>query len=174
MGRRSRKTHRVAGASTGERPAGKPALAAPATRRERTAARDTAIREGLEPIGPGTRPLSLTIAAAVAGLIAAGNLIAWAAGLQIRGTRPGLGGILVLSVLLGACAYGLFRARYWGVLGFEVLIALTVIYAALGLTVASNLAAVVLCVAVIGLGGWLFWKLVRVMARIQMPTRPGA
>ena len=29
-------------------------------------------------------------------------------------------------------------------------------------------------VAIVGLGGWLFWKLVRVMARIQMPRpRPG-
>ena len=24
--------------------------------------------------------------------------------------------------------------------------------------------------AIIGLGGWLFWKLIRAMARIQMPT----
>jgi lysylphosphatidylglycerol synthetase-like protein (DUF2156 family) len=162
----------VAGATTGERATGPPAPSpAPAPRRERSAARDTTIREGLEPIGPGSRPLSLTIAAAVAAFIAGANLVAWAAGLEIRGSRPGLGGILVLTVLLGACAYGLFRARYWGVLGFEVVIALTVIYAALGLTVASNLAAVALCLSVIGLGGWLFWKLVRVMARIQMPTR---
>ena len=39
------------------------------------------------------------------------------------------------------------------------------------LAVASNVLAVVLCVAVIVPGGFLFWKLIRAMARIQMPTR---
>ena len=51
------------------------------------------------------------------------------------------------------------------------MLALTVVYAALSLAVASSWGAVVLCLALIGLGGWLFWKLVRVMARIQMPGR---
>jgi hypothetical protein len=37
--------------------------------------------------------------------------------------------------------------------------------------VASNVLAVVLCLAVIVPGGYLFWKLIRAMARIQMPTR---
>jgi uncharacterized iron-regulated membrane protein len=37
--------------------------------------------------------------------------------------------------------------------------------------VASNVAAAVFCLAIIGLGGWLFWKLVRALARLQMPER---
>jgi hypothetical protein len=57
------------------------------------------------------------------------------------------------------------------VLGFEALLGITVAIAALSLLVASNLAAVALCVVIIGLGGWLFWKLVRVMARLQAPER---
>jgi hypothetical protein len=57
------------------------------------------------------------------------------------------------------------------VLGFEALLGITVAIAALSLLVASNLAAVALCLVIIGLGGWLFWKLVRVMARLQAPER---
>jgi hypothetical protein len=29
----------------------------------------------------------------------------------------------------------------------------------------------VLCLVILGLGGWLFWKLVRVMGRLQAPSR---
>ena len=38
--------------------------------------------------------------------------------------------------------------------------------------VASNVTAVALCLAIIALCGPLFWLLVRVMARIQLPGRP--
>jgi hypothetical protein len=65
----------------------------------------------------------------------------------------------------------MWHRRYWAVLGFEALLGITVAIAALSLLVASNLAAVALCVVIIGLGGWLFWKLVRVMARLQAPER---
>ena len=37
--------------------------------------------------------------------------------------------------------------------------------------VASNVAAVVLCLAIIAVAGTLFWFLIRVMARIQLPSR---
>ena len=57
-------------------------------------------------------------------------------------------------------------------LGFQSLLAITIVVAALSLLVASNVAAVVLCLAVLGLGGWLFWALVRVLGRMKVP-RPG-
>jgi uncharacterized membrane protein len=72
-------------------------------------------------------------------------------------------------VILLMAAVGMWRGRYWAVLGFQALLALTIIYAALSLTVAANLAAALLCAGVIGLAGFLFYKLVRAMARIQMP-----
>ena len=46
-----------------------------------------------------------------------------------------------------------------------------VILAALSLLVASNLAALALCLALIFGGGYLFYRLVRVMARLQTPRR---
>ncbi len=114
----------------------------------------------------------MTIGAVVAGLIAVGNLVAYAAGLSVRHEKaPTLGGILILSALMGACSLGMWRARYWAVLGFEALLALTVVFAALSLTVASSIRGALLSVAIGGLGGWLFYKLVRAMARIQMPQR---
>jgi hypothetical protein len=42
----------------------------------------------------------------------------------------------------------------------------------LSVLVASNAVAVLLCLAIIGIAGPLFWFLVRVMARIQLPGRP--
>ena len=64
-------------------------------------------------------------------------------------------------------AWGMWQRRYWAVLGFEALLAITLCIAALSLLVASNVAAVVLCVAILGPAGWLFWKLIRVMGRLQ-------
>jgi hypothetical protein len=58
------------------------------------------------------------------------------------------------------------------VLGFQALLGITLVVVALGLVVASNAQAVILCVAILLPGGWLFWKLVRAMARLQMPERP--
>jgi hypothetical protein len=82
-----------------------------------------------------------------------------------------LPGALVLAGLLVALAVGMARRRYWAVLGFEALLAFQVIVTALALTVASTLAAAGECLLAIGLGGWLFWKLVRVMGRIQATER---
>ena len=77
----------------------------------------------------------------------------------------------MLATILLLAAWGMWKAKYWAVLGFEALLAFQVLVAALSLLVASNLWAAFLCLAVIGLGGWLFWKLIRAMARIQMPER---
>jgi hypothetical protein len=63
----------------------------------------------------------------------------------------------------------MWAKRYWAVLGFQALLGITVVLSALALLVAGNLAAVAVGLAIAGLGGWLFWKLVRVLARIQMP-----
>ncbi len=61
----------------------------------------------------------------------------------------------------------MYQRRYWAVLGFEALLAFQIIVTSLALVVASTVLAAALCLLSIGLGGWLFWKLVRVMGRIQ-------
>jgi hypothetical protein len=162
---------------TGEaRPAGGRGQAAAgadpfARARARSRERNAQARARLQPLARGERPASVTVAAFVALLIAIGNVASLIAGVEVRGHKPAPGGVVLLSALMLAAAVGLWRARYWAVLGFEVLLALTIIYVAVALTVASNWWAVLLCVVVVGLAGWLFYKLIRAMARIQMPDR---
>ena len=65
----------------------------------------------------------------------------------------------------------MWKAKYWAVIGFQALLGITLVIAGLSLPLASNLLAVVLCLSVLVFGGWLFWKLVRALARLQMPAR---
>lgn len=167
MGRRSR---RARGAAPEPRSATNPSGIARGYARGRE--RDERIRAGLEPLAPGERPGAVTVAAVAAATLGALNLAFYAAGVEVQGKRSAAGGVLLFAGLMFAAAYGMWRAKYWAVLGFQALLALTVAIAALSLLVASNVAALVLCLAIIGLGGWLFWKLVGAMARIQMPSRP--
>jgi hypothetical protein len=164
MGRRSRK--RSVSAAT-------PRPAAPAPpRTSRSEARNAEVRAELRPLAPGERPFPLLIAIAISVVLGVGNLVAYAAGQEIDGERPAFFGIALLSGLLLVAAVGMWQGRYWAVLGFQALLGITVVLASLALLVAGNLAAVLVSVAIAGLGGWLFWKLVRIMARLQMP-RPG-
>ena len=113
----------------------------------------------------------MTVAAFVAVGLAIANVALWAAGVKVSGQRTSPAGVVAFAILMLAAAVGLWRARYWAVLGFEALLGLSIVVAALSLVVASNAAAVVLCLGIIGLAGPLFWKLIRAMARIQMPDR---
>jgi hypothetical protein len=67
----------------------------------------------------------------------------------------------------------MYRRRYWAVLGFEALLTFQVLVTSLALVVASTIIAALLCTLAIGLGGWLFWRLIRVMARIQAGEHDG-
>ena len=167
MGQRSRK-RRPQGAATAP-----PASDTDAMRRgyARGRERDERIRAGLAPLGPGERPLALKLAVALAALLAISNVALYAAGWEVQGEEPSPAGVFVFAGLLAAIAVGMWQRRYVAVLGFQALLALTVIFTFLSLTRASNVAAFVLCIAVIAVGGTLFWFLIRVMARIQLPGR---
>jgi hypothetical protein len=82
-----------------------------------------------------------------------------------------LPGAAAIAILLAALASGMYRRRYWAVLWFEALLAFQIIVTSLALVVASTVIAALVCAAGIGLGGWLFWKLIRVMGRMQAPER---
>jgi hypothetical protein len=137
----------------------------------RSREREDRIRAGLTPLEPGERPLALRLSALLALAIALSNVIALAAGVQVQGKSPVVGGLLFAAIMAAAAA-GLWQKRYWAVLGFEALLGLSVVYAALSLMVAANGLAALLCVLVIAIAGPLFWFLIRIMARIQMPQRP--
>lgn len=137
----------------------------------RSRARNDAIRAQLKPLAPDERPLALRLSAAVAVLIALGNLVAIAAGVEVDGQRPVAAG-LGIAVVMAAVAVGLWRKVYLVVLAWEALLGIALVYAALSLMLASNIAAVIVCVAVLLVAAPLFWFLVRVMARIQTPREP--
>jgi hypothetical protein len=126
---------------------------------------------GLEPLGADERPVSLLAAVAVCVLLALG-VIAGAATVHDLSRHGGsIPGAVFLAVVLALLAQGMYRRRYWAVLGFEALLVFQILVTSLALVVASTIAAAALCLLAIGLGGWLFWKLVRVMGRIQAGER---
>jgi len=136
-------------------------------------AREEQARAALVPLGPGERPPALLAAVGVCVLLAAAVLVG---GLTIHdlARRGGsLPGAIFLAAVFALLALGMYRRRYLAVLGFEALLAFQIIVTSLALVVASTLAAAGGCLLTIGLGGWLFWKLVRVMGRIQAGEHQG-
>ncbi len=140
----------------------------------RSQRRDAEVRAGLTPIEPGDRPGAIVVAAAVAALLGLANLIAYAAGVKIGGKHPGAVGIMIFTVLMLVCSVGMWRLWYGAVLGFMALLAIVATIFALLLIEASNVLGLVVALAVVIGAGYLFFKLVRVLSRIQLPRYPGA
>jgi hypothetical protein len=133
--------------------------------------RDAAARAKLQPLAPGERPLAVTLAAILAAALGLANLILLAAGYEVDDGGQSVAGVLIFAALMAAAAIGMWQCRYWAVLGFEALLGVAIVFAALSLMVASNLVAVLLCLAIIAIASPLFWFLIRAMARIQLPAR---
>lgn len=171
MGRRSRKRSVSDPSAVAGLPASEPASPARPTRLS-SEERNAQLRAKLSPLESGEHPRALVAAAATATFVAVANVVLWAAGFEVDGKEPALSGVLLFAAIMLVAAWGMWNQRYWAVLGFQSLLAITIVVAALSLLVASNVAAVVLCLAVLGLGGWLFWALIRVLGRMKVP-RPG-
>lgn len=139
------------------------------SRADRTEAKNAAARAALVPLEEGERPGIVTVAAIVAGLLALGNVIAYAAGLKVDGDRPLVATVAFQALLMGSLAVGMWRARYWAVLAMEAVLAILIVILAVLLLKASNAATALILLAVILPAGALFWKLVKAMARLQMP-----
>jgi hypothetical protein len=127
--------------------------------------------DALLPLGPHERPVVLRVAVAVAGALALGVCVSVATVHDLSRHGGSLPGGLFLAGVLLLLAWGMYGRRYWAVLGFEALLAFQIIVTSLALVVAETLLAAGLCALGIGLAGWLFWKLVRVMGRIQAGER---
>ena len=137
-------------------------------------AKDEAARAALVPLARGERPRAVTAAGVLAAFLGLANLIAFLAGMEIEGEQPNAVGVGLFTFIMLTAAYGCFRVRYWAVLGMQALLGLMIVIFSLLLIRAESLLAVVIAVTVIGGAGTLFWLLVKSMARIQMPERPGA
>ena len=134
--------------------------------------RNQAEREALEPLAEGERPLVVTIAAAVSALIAASIVVGYLAGAHVSGRPPKLPQVLAPALLMSIMAWGMWRARYWAVLGFQLILVLLIFSAVSGLAIqAASIAQVTGTVALLAISGTFFYFMVKAMARIQMPTR---
>jgi hypothetical protein len=130
--------------------------------------RELEARAALQPLGPHELPTPLRVAIVVAIVLAAGVCVSLATIHNLARHGGSLPGGLFLVVVLSALAWGMYQRRYWAVLSFEALLTFQIIVTSLALIVAETLLAAGLCALSIGLAGWLFWKLIRVMGRIRV------
>jgi len=79
----------------------------------------------------------------------------------------------VFAGLMFACATGMWMMRYWAVLGFMALMALLLLFFSFALIKASSLLGFAIAIAGVCISGLLFFKLVRVLSRLQLPRYPG-
>jgi cation transport ATPase len=150
-----------------------------AERREQMAARseqrNREAREKLEPLKEGERPRIVTIGAVISAIIAVvfwvSTVLAATGHVTVRGSHPSPVAAGVLAVLLTAMAWGMWRARYWAVLGFQAFLALALLSATLGLIQVETVLEAIGTTLVIVIAGGLFYFMIKAMARIQMPER---
>ncbi len=168
MGRRSRKRK----PSAARPPAGPPDKnAALSERYARSRARDDEARAALEPLADGERPGAVTVAAIVAIVMAVANVAAAVAG-EALGSQATSFTVLSTMILL-ACAAGMwFGARYWAVLGFMMVLVFQILSLSFALIRVRHWWGALIILVVLGLLGWIFFRLIRALARIQMPQRP--
>lgn len=158
MGRRSRRRERAQ--ATGTEP-----------KHEATAAAEGTDAQAGEASGPKQRPRAITIGAIVALLIAVANAVAAFLG-GTGGGRSSIPFTVLQCGLLLAVAVGMWKMRYWAVLGLQTVLAIQIILSLLFLAKATNPLAIAAFVAVIAASAALFWSLVRALPRVGLPDRP--
>jgi hypothetical protein len=134
--------------------------------------RNQAAREALKPLAEGERPLVVTVGAVISALIALSIVVGYLAGTEVNGDKPRFVQVLGPALLMGMMAWGMWRARYWAVLGFQLILVFLIFSAVFGLAVeAASVAQVAATLALLAVAGTFFFFMVKAMARIQMPTR---
>jgi hypothetical protein len=139
--------------------------------------RNAEARSKLEPLDQGERPTAVTVSAIASAVLAI--IFTVSAGLAIAGVDAGGRDIkplpiIVFGAVLWAMTIGLWRARYWAVLGFQTILLLVMLASAFGLVVVNSLFQAVGTTLLLAGSATLFYFMIRAMARIQMPSPPGA
>ncbi len=135
--------------------------------------RNQEAREALEPLAEGERPTVVTIGAVVAALIALSIVGGYLAGVQVNGETPKVPQVAAPALIMGFMAWGMWRARYWAVLGFQLILVFLIFSAVFGLAVqASTVPQFAATLGLLAVAGAFFYFMVKAMARIQMPSQP--
>lgn len=138
--------------------------------------KNQAARDALEPLAEGERPTVVTVGAILSAVVA---VILWGSCLYALFTGAEAGGRevnvfqwAVFAAVVSLMGWGMWKAKYWAVLGFQMLLVLLIMASILGIVVAPTLVQIIgTALLTIGLSV-LFWFMVKAMARIQMPERP--
>ncbi|HEX8754165.1 MAG TPA: hypothetical protein VF731_12190 [Solirubrobacterales bacterium] len=134
--------------------------------------RNQEARDALEPLAEGERPTVVTVGAVVSGLIALSIVVGYLAGAKVNGETPKLTQVLAPALIMGVMAWGMWRGRYWAVLGFQLVLVFLIFSAFFGLALqATTVAQFAVTLALLLVAGGFFYFMVKAMARIQMPTR---
>jgi peptidoglycan/LPS O-acetylase OafA/YrhL len=135
--------------------------------------RNQAAREALVPLAEGERPRVVTVAAILTALVALSIVVAFAAGVKANGSTPHVTTVAGPALIMGILAWGMWRARYWAVVCFQVVLVFLIFTAVYGLLViATSVEEFAVTFGLLVVSGTLFWLMVKAMARIQMPERP--
>jgi hypothetical protein len=139
--------------------------------------RNAEARAKLEPLEQGERPTAVTVGAIASAVLAI--VFTVSAGLAIAGVDAGgrhikALPIIVFGTVLWAMTIGMWRTRYWAVLGFQTVLLLVMLASAFGLVVVSSVLQAVGTLLLLAGSGTLFYFMIRAMGRIQMPSPPGA
>lgn len=134
--------------------------------------RNRVAREALAPLREDQRPLVVTIGAVISALVAVSILIGYVTGVKVNGNRPALAQAVSPALLMGVMAWGMWRARYWAVLGFQTILLFLIFAAAFGLALrTASVAKVLANLGLLAVAGTFFFFMIKAMARIQMPHR---
>ena len=60
-------------------------------------------------------------------------VVGYLAGTEVNGQKPQLAQVLAPALLMGIMAWGMWRARYWAVLGFQLILVILIFSAVYGL-----------------------------------------
>jgi hypothetical protein len=135
--------------------------------------RNDEARAKLEPLDPGERPTAVTVGAVVSAVLAVifvVSAVLAVAGVEAGGRDIKPAPIILFAAVFVAMAVGMWRSRYWAVLGFQTLLLLVLVASALGLVQVSTIPEAVATLALLAGSGALFYFMIRAMARIQMPS----
>ena len=124
----------------------------------RSEERNAEARAKLQPLEQGERPTAVTVAIFSSA--------------EINGSEPSPFPLALFAGVLWLMAWGMWKARYWAVLGFQMLLVLFMLASALGIVGATTIFEGIGTLLALAGSGVLFYFLIRSMARIQMPERP--
>jgi hypothetical protein len=168
---RPRSSAEATGQTADPEPAAGPLTAGYARAEER----NREAREALHPLYEGERPRVVTIGAAFSAVVAlifwVSTAIAIVSDATVNGHEPHPIQLALIAAVLTTMTVGMWRARYWAVLGFQMLLVLFLLAGVAGLVSATTVPQAIGTLLLVAIALAFFIFMVKAMARIQMPHR---